>query len=258
MTGKLEGHEWIEVGTVHRDVTARGPAVAHPQQGRVFHLPDIKFPGANARSGNLCMALQAKIIVPFNQHLGIDRAVRLMADSASFAQCFVFENERASLLAMALSAPFIQTSHHQSPAPLVNIHSVRIVTLGAIHFAFPDRVMLRQINFGMSLQMALQAGGRVVTRINDQPTAPPACRHMPAARTMACLAAGRPREAGPFKVHSSMGTGREYAGNVGVTLRTNFVANEGSSRNGRWRDDSALHGRTGNQQNSACRRPKEH
>jgi hypothetical protein len=81
---------------------------------------------------------------------------------------------------------------------------------------------------------------------------------MPAARTVACLTAGSAREAGPFKVHSSMGTGREYACNVGVTLRTYFVADERSSRDARWHDDSAFDCRTGNEQNGACRRPKEH
>ena len=51
-----------------------------------------------ARFGLLLeMAFQTKVCVPLGEHLVVDRAMRIVAGGAAFADCFVLENKWAAL-----------------------------------------------------------------------------------------------------------------------------------------------------------------
>jgi hypothetical protein len=53
------------------------------------------------------VAPQAKIGVAIQEHLGVHRAVRVMAHGATFTHGFVFENERTFLGRVASGARFV-------------------------------------------------------------------------------------------------------------------------------------------------------
>ena len=71
----------IEIRAVDRRVTAGAPATAEPQFVSVFDLPD-----KNPRSQRLLhrVAFETKVVVAFDQHLRVDRAVRIVAGRAAF------------------------------------------------------------------------------------------------------------------------------------------------------------------------------
>jgi len=223
----------------------------------MLHLTDVDLAWGNGCPGNLCVAFQAEIVVTFDEHLGVDRAVRLVTDGAAFAHRFMFEDEGPRLLAVTLRATFIQASHHQTAAAFVDVHSMGVVALGAVHLAFADRVVLWKIDFGMRFEVALQASGRIMPRIHDQSTASTAGCDVPTARPMTRFATGRSREARAFEVHSGVGAGRKNPGNVGVTLGASVVADERGSGNSGRNYNGALDCRTRNQQDGAHSRPKE-
>ena len=85
-------------------VAAGGPAGALRQALRVVGTADEKLPGTGLLDE---VTFQTQIRVPLGQQLGIDRAVRVVAGGAAFAQGFVFEHERTLLGRMAAQAHFI-------------------------------------------------------------------------------------------------------------------------------------------------------
>lgn len=90
-----------------------------------------------------------------------------MADGASLAQRLVDKDKGSRLLPVALRASFVHASHHQTPAPFVNVHPMGVMALDAVHFAFENRVVLRHVDFRLRFQMTLQTCRRVAARIND-------------------------------------------------------------------------------------------
>ena len=92
------------------------------------------------------MAFNTKRPIPLGQHALVDRAVRRMANDATFPHSFVFENKGAALRSMALEACFILTQECNPSAleRLLDIcraafdrHSdMRIVTVRTTHLAF--------------------------------------------------------------------------------------------------------------------------
>jgi hypothetical protein len=103
--------------------------------------------------------------------------MRRMAGHATFAERFVLENEWASLRGVTLETGFVlaQQGHPAAferlrqacSAPFDGVSFVRVMTVGATHFPFQDRMVMRQIEFRPDLQMALETGGRRFSRIND-------------------------------------------------------------------------------------------
>ena len=89
---------------MHRRMAARGPTTAQSQVVRMIHLADEK---TSRGTLNLRVAFQAQIIVPLNQHFGIDRPVRRMANRAPFSQRFVFVDDWPALFSMTLRTGFI-------------------------------------------------------------------------------------------------------------------------------------------------------
>lgn len=74
-------------------------------------FPDDDF---TARARDLCVALQAKIVVPLDEHLRVDGAVRVVAGRAAFTHGVVFVDVRFRLLAMTRGARLVQTRHRQA------------------------------------------------------------------------------------------------------------------------------------------------
>src|SRR5947209_7813296 len=109
---------------------------------------------------HLCMTFQAKIRITLDQQLPIHRTMWVVTDSAAFPQCLMFENKWPGLFTMTLSTTLVESCHRQTAARFENVAPVRIMTLDAIHPPFNDRMMLRQIEFSMGLQMALKTGSR--------------------------------------------------------------------------------------------------
>src|SRR5439155_501087 len=93
-----------------------------------------------AEGGNLSSSTSAA-----SEQLGVDRAVRRVANRTALAERFVFEHERPGLLAMALRAGLVQPRHGQSAVRFHDVAAVRVVTLDAVHPVFNHRMMLRQV-----------------------------------------------------------------------------------------------------------------
>jgi hypothetical protein len=99
------------------------------------------------------MALQAERTISFREHPLVDGSVRRMTDHASFAHCFMFEDEWTVLRRMALEAGFVLTEESDAAAleRLLNIrtasldrHSdVRIMAIRAAHFSLQYWMSMR-------------------------------------------------------------------------------------------------------------------
>ena len=94
---------------MHRLVTAGRPAGALLQPQRVIGTADQNLGPVYCSKWHL----QAKIGVPLHQQFGIDRAVRVVAGRAAFAQRLMFKN------VTALAAPdgIAGTCHFPKAAP---------------------------------------------------------------------------------------------------------------------------------------------
>ena len=117
---------------------------------------------------HLCMTSQAKIRITLDQQLPIHRTMRVVADSAAFPQCLMFKNEWPGLFTMTLRATLVEPGHRQTAARFENIAPMGIMALHAIHPPLDDRMMLRQIEFRVRLQMTLKTGSRIFSRIDNK------------------------------------------------------------------------------------------
>lgn len=87
-------------------------------------------------------------------------------------------NKRAALGGMALEASFVSAQESKAAAfeRLLNIGAtaldrdslVWVVTIGATHFAFQHRMMVRQLELGPHFQVTLKARFRRLPRIDDR------------------------------------------------------------------------------------------
>jgi len=102
----------------------------------------------------------------------------------------MFENERAGLFAMTLSAVLILARHRQATRWLENVSTVRVVALDAVHSTFDNRMALGQTEFRFGLEVALETAGGVFARVQDEFSAPAAGLDVLAARPMARFATG--------------------------------------------------------------------
>ena len=124
----------------------------------------------------LRVAAEAEIVVGLGEHHAVDRAVRVVAGRAAFAQGGMLEDKRPRLLAMALGAGFVGLRHGQAARRLENVLAVRVVALDAVHVAFDDGMMHGQLKFRVRRQMAAEAGVRRPCRglMMNLPMPPPA------------------------------------------------------------------------------------
>src|SRR5437762_2298746 len=103
----------VDIGPVHRRVTSSAPTASAAQEIGVRLIADVNLP---CGGHDLRMALEAKIVVPLDEHLVRDRAVRLMTNRAAFPQGLVPINELARLFAMTFGAGLIDARHaNRSP-----------------------------------------------------------------------------------------------------------------------------------------------
>jgi len=152
--------------------------------------------------------------------------MRLVADGATFAHGFVLIHEGLGLFPMTRGAGLVHPRHRQSTSRFENIESVRVMALYTVHLAFDHGMVLRQIELGMSLQMAGIAHRRVFAWIDNE-YAPPAARlNVFAAGTMARFAAAHSRHVGTRIMQSRVRAGWEHASDIGVTLEASLVADE--------------------------------
>ena len=136
----------------------------------------------------------------------------------------MFEDEWPGLLAMALSATLVHPRHGQAAAGFHDVRPVRVVALHTIHPLLKHRMMLRQIEFGVRLQMALKACFGIVARIDDEPASSSTAFNVFAPGPMAGFAAGLPGKADSLHMHSSMRAGRKHSRDVGMAIQARFIA----------------------------------
>ena len=101
-----------------------------------------------------------------------------MADHATLAQCFMLVNERAALLGVTLEAGFVSAQKRKpaaferlldvGPAAFDRDSLMRVVTIGATHFAFQDWMVMRQLERGTHFQVTLETSFRRLARIDDR------------------------------------------------------------------------------------------
>jgi len=120
----------------------------------VIHVAD-----ENGARGRLLleMAAQAEGLVARDQQPRIHAAVRVVARRAAFAHRLMLEHERTALRRVAPDADIIgrlQVGH----AAFNHRALVRIVAVDAAHLPFYDRMMGRQIELGLLVQVALETG----------------------------------------------------------------------------------------------------
>ena len=234
-------------------MTPGAPAGAALQQKGVVGIPDIDLARLILDLG---VALETKVRVTLDEHLAVNRAVRVVANGTAFAKGLVLEDERTGLLAMTLRAILVQPRHGQAARGFKDVAAMRVVTLHAIHTAFDYRMTLRQMKFRLGLKMALETGRRVLARVDDELAPPPARFDVLAGWTMTGFAS---RLAGHLRVRNMdarMRAGGEHTRDVRVAIKARAVAHISRARNLRRRHHGPLEARTGNKQEGYPRTDK--
>ena len=123
------------------------------------------------------VTLQAQRLIALGQHSRVHRAVWRMATDAAFTQRLVLKHERTGLGDVTLEARFVLAKQQSSaafdllrqagPAAFDRAADVWIVAIGATHFAFQHRMMVRHFESGAHFKVTLEAGLRRSPRIHD-------------------------------------------------------------------------------------------
>jgi hypothetical protein len=132
-------------------MATRRPTRPLLQETRVIDVANENLPGYFLL---LEMAFYTKRGVALVQQALIDGAVGRMTDGASLAHRLVLIYKRAALLRMTLKAGFVSAEERKSAGfeLLLNVRRsafdrdalVHLVTIGATHFAFEYRMVVRQ------------------------------------------------------------------------------------------------------------------
>ena len=232
-------------------MTAGRPAGAVTEKAGVVHVADKND---SSRGLNLGMTFQAQVGIALDEHLGVNGAVRVVADRAAFAQRGVLENEGTGLFAMTLGAGLVLPRHGESPGGLHDVHSVRIVALDAVHFPLNDRVMLGEMKFSPGFLVTLETRFGIFAGIDDEffQSAAAGHRNVLAAGTMAGFAAALGEHFGVSNPQSRVRTAREHAGDIGMTIKTRLVAHVGSAFDLQRGNNNPVGGAGIEQQNQRC------
>ena len=185
---------------------------------------------------NLRVAFEAEIGVTFHKHLAVHGSVWGMTNRAAFTQSFMFENKRPGLFPMTLRAILIEPGHRQPPRRFENIGAMRIVAVHAIHAIFKHRMMLRKIELGMGLQVAVEARRGVFSRIDDKfsPSAPG--RNMFAARAVTGFTAGFIGQLGILEIYAAMCTRGKAACDVSMAKITSGISDVSRAGDFHWHE----------------------
>jgi hypothetical protein len=156
-------------------MAASRPTGSLLQEIRVIDVSDENMPGLFLL---LEMTFQTKRRVPLVEQSLVHRAVGRMADHTALSHCFVLVNKRAALLGVALEASLVSAQESEATGSecLLNISPaafdcdplVRIMAIAAAHFAFQDRMMMRQLECRANFQVTLETSFRRFPRIDDR------------------------------------------------------------------------------------------
>lgn len=113
------------------------------------------------------MAAQAEIAVTGDQHLLIDRAVRIVAGDATFTHRTVFIDEGSFLLGVALRAGGVHTFEVEAGAT-DRIALMDFMAIGAAHLAVHDLVAVREAELRALVQVTLEASLGRLGGIDDR------------------------------------------------------------------------------------------
>ena len=148
-------------------MAASRPAGSLLQEARVVDVANEDMPRCPLL---LEMAFQTKRGIAFVEQSLVDRAVWRMADHTTLTQCLMLVNKRAALLGVALKTSFVfaQKSEAAGFERLLKIGAtafdcdsfVRVVTIGATHFAFQHWMVVRQLERRTNLQVTLETSFR--------------------------------------------------------------------------------------------------
>jgi hypothetical protein len=216
-------HAGVDVGAVHCGMASSGPTTAFARQTRMVNLANEEQ--VRRVRLHLRMTLQTKIIIRLHQKLAVDRAVRGVADGATFAHCFMLEHERARLLAMTSSAGLIEACHGQPAGRLHDIAPMRVMALHTVHAAFDDGMVLREIELSVHFEVAVEANRRILAGIDDG-LAPSRRLEVFARGSMTGFAPGK---AGPLQVifvKAGVWAVRKKACNIPVAIDARLVADK--------------------------------
>lgn len=121
-----------------------------------------------------------------------------------------------------------------------------IVALYAIHFAFGDGVMLRQMKLRVHVHVALVTGLWILAGIDDELFTPNAAGlDVFAARSMTGFATVLAGHFPVFEMEPGMRAAGKIAGDAGMAIEAGFVTDEGCAFNHRRRNDAPIGGGTG-------------
>jgi hypothetical protein len=235
----------MNVGTVNGSMAPGAPTSALAEEACVEGGADVNFTGLAMLL--LGMAFEAEVGIGIEQELAIDGAMRVVTNSATFAQGFVLENEGAGLFAMTLGTVLVRPGHGETAGGLKDIFAVRIVALDTIHLAFEDRMALGQIEFGVRLEMALKASGGIFAGVNDEFTASATGLDVAASRAMTRFTTGLAGELRVLEMDAGMWAGWKDAGVITVTIRASVVADKGGARDFERGEECLLGGGAGKQ-----------
>jgi hypothetical protein len=170
------------------------------------------------------MAFEAKIGITFHEQLAIDRAMGTMANGAAFAQRLVFEHKRSALIAVTRGAILVEPGHGQPAGRFENIAAMRIVALHTIHARFQHRMMLRQTEFSVGLQMTLETGSGIFAGIDDEFSASAPGLDVFAAGPVAGFATGLAGQFSALEMNARMRAGGKDARDIRVAIVAGFIA----------------------------------
>jgi hypothetical protein len=121
------------------------------------------------------------------------------------------------------------------------------MALHTVHLALLHRVMLREVEFSVDFQMAIETGLRVFAGIEDELASSTASRDVFAARAVTGFAARVSTQLSRIHMEPRVRAGGKGARIIGVAIDTGLVARKGGAFNLRRRDNRALGGGAGNE-----------
>ena len=210
----------------------------------MVNIADIHLSPSHGRALDLRMTFEAQIEITLDEELGVDAAVRAVADRAALPQRRMLKDEGPGLFPVALSAGFAQPRHGQPAGRFVDVAAVRVMALHAVHLFLRHRVVLGEQELRLFLAMTLETSRRVLAGIDDEFASPAAAGDMQAGRPMARFTASLPYGTSVFEVDSEMGAGRKDAGDALVAVGASLVADERRAWNGGCRKPRSRSGGT--------------
>jgi hypothetical protein len=174
------------------------------------------------------MAAEAKIGITGDEHFQVDRAMRTVAGGATLTQRVVLEDKWPGLVSMAWGATLIAPRHGQPAGGFHDVRAVRVVALDAVHAAFPDRVVLGEVELSLHVQVALKTSGRILAGIDDESLAAAQAGRgdVFAGGAVAGFAPALAGDGRILRMNCRVRAGWKSSHKVGVAIRAGLVAHE--------------------------------